>query len=458
MKHWLDRFFRTCNKTGKIVGVKWNLSGFGVVLLPVTGLLATVWIAFRVLPRPSRLHYPCMKVAVPLSSLFLLFISGLMTSIFSFKGIKKLLQKGKVNPISLIILLFTGIAGIFIMATGSSEQGYAVYDTMPQIANEPVGDARGIFPGRVVWVHDPDATNEHCTSTFNSDGVGNNADDGWFLDKNNNQQVIDEMLGKALLSLSGTTNTLDAWDTLFKYHNSTREKGSVPYEKGEKIFIKLNVTSSWGMGFNWGNIRDDFTVAENKHYGISETSPQLVLALLRQLVDVVGVEQQDIYIGDPMKHIYKHAYDLWYTEFPNVHYMDHDRNTHGREKFVRSETAIIDYSDRGTAIPEQTDYLYTLFETCEYLINIPTLKGHERAGVTMFAKNHFGSNTRDGASHLHPGLVNPDGKQNNGDERFGYQKYRVQVDLLGHKLLHDKNLFYLMDALWAAGMEIHRPS
>jgi len=57
--------------------------------------------------------------------------------------------------------------------------------------------------------------------------------------------------------------------------------------------------------------------------------------------------------------------------------------------------------------PVYQDNLYSIFQDAEYLINIPMLKGHKRAGMTMFAKNHFGSQTRADASHLHGGLVAP---------------------------------------------------
>jgi Secretion system C-terminal sorting domain/Domain of unknown function (DUF362) len=100
------------------------------------------------------------------------------------------------------------------------------------------------------------------------------------------------------------------------------------------------------------------------------------------------------------------------------------------------------------------DYLYTIFENSEYLINIPMLKAHKHAGITAFAKNHFGSHTRDDASHLHGGLVAPDGVN---PTRQGYGLYRVQVDLLGHSLLGAKNLIYLMDALWATDYELDPP-
>jgi hypothetical protein len=76
----------------------------------------------------------------------------------------------------------------------------------------------------------------------------------------------------------------------------------------------------------------------------------------------------------------------------------------------------------------------------------------------MFAKNHFGSHTRADASHLHNGLVDPIETPNlPGVSRNDYGMYRVQVDLMGHKLLGGKTLFYLMDALWAADQEISYP-
>jgi hypothetical protein len=214
------------------------------------------------------------------------------------------------------------------------------------------------------------------------------------------------------------------------------------------------------------------SVTANSFYGISETSPQIVLSVLRQLVQVVGVAQQDIYVGDPLRNLYKHSYDRWHSEFPNVHYMSHDNYTSlGREQLVASTTARIHYSDNGTILrenvwdesrpggaPVTSDYFYQIFEDVEYLLNIPVLKGHKRAGVTMFAKNHFGSHTRADASHLHNGLVDPQETPNKpGVSRTEYGMYRVQVDLMGHHILGGKSLFYLMDALWAADQEIGTP-
>jgi hypothetical protein len=321
------------------------------------------------------------------------------------------------------------------------------------IANQPMGAAKGILPGRVVWVHDPNAVNQNC--------IPNAAGHGWFLPENNNQTVIDGMVSTAIRRLTGQTNDGAAWAAIFRYHNATRGKGAVNYARGEKIFIKINATSAWTGNFN--------PVDLTPSAFISETSVGSVQAVLRQLVNVVGVAQNDIYVGDPLKHIYKHLYDVWHAEFPNVHYLDNSGYANlGREAVVPSATAAIYYSDRGTTLrtnvwtdnypgdaPVPKDYLYKILEDADYIINLPMLKGHKRAGVTMFAKNHFGSQTRADASHLHNGLVAPTEMPN--VSRGDYGLYRIQVDLMGHSMLGRKNLVYLMDALWATDYELDVP-
>ena len=321
------------------------------------------------------------------------------------------------------------------------------------VANQPMGAAKGIFPGRVVWVHDPNAVNQNCVP----DAAGH----GWFLPENNNQAVIDGLVSTALRRLTGQTNDNAAWTAVFRYHNATRGKGAVNYVRGEKIFIKINATSAWTGNFN--------PVDLTPSAFISETSVGSVRAVLRQLVNVVGVAQSDIYIGDPLKHIYKHLYDVWHGEFPNVHYLDNSGYANlGREAVVPSTTAAIYYSDRGAVLrtnvwtdnypgdaPVPGDHLYTILQDAEYIINIPMMKGHKRAGVTMFAKNHFGSQTRIDASHLHNGLVAPTEMPN--VSRGNYGLYRIQVDLMGHSMLGKKNLVYLMDALWATDYELDVP-
>jgi sugar lactone lactonase YvrE len=324
----------------------------------------------------------------------------------------------------------------------------------PVVANQPMGEAKGVFPGRVVWVHDLSAVNQNCV--VNTPGAA------WYLPANNNQTVIDGMVSTALRGLTGKTNDLAAWTAIFQYHNAALGKGAVSYAPGEKIFIKINATSAWAGNFNPTDLTPNSDPTSPYSF-VTETSVGPVLSVLRQLVNVVGVAQGNIYVGDPLKHIYKHLYDAWHAEFPNVHYLDNSGYTNlGREVVVPSTTATITYSDHGTVlatdpgdIPVTMDHLYTISDQADYVINIPMLKGHERAGMTMFAKNNFGSQTQVDASHLHNGLVAPTNWPN--VTRGTYGLYRVQVDLMSHSMLGKKNLVFLMDALWATDFELDIP-
>jgi hypothetical protein len=421
------------------------------LVLPLLGFISLIWFLVRVIPKPSRATYPCMRAAMPLASGFVLWLTGLCIAGLSFVRARKWFRKA--NFFYAGILFLAGVTTLLFI------QGYhfevkASYATAYHEANQPIGEGQGIFPGRVVWIHDPDATNENC--------IPGSYGHGWFLNENNDQQVIEKMLSKSLRKINETSTDSLAWDRTFRFYNQRMGKGDVSYSEGEIIFIKINSTSSW-----YGNINlTDFSKTENEWYGISETSPQLVLAVLRELVDSVGVPQQNIYIGDPMKHIYKHCYDLWLPEFPDIHYLDYSESHGGREKVVPSSTAKIVYSDRGQVLREGTwddastgdpvyeDNFYKIFENMDYMINLPTLKAHKHAGITAFAKNHFGSQTRSDAKHLHNGLVAP---EQYNPRRSGYGLYRVQVDIMGHALTGKKNLIYILDGLWAADYEIGEP-
>ncbi|MBN2425399.1 MAG: DUF362 domain-containing protein [Calditrichaceae bacterium] len=427
------------------------------LFFPFIGLASLIWFLVRVIPKPSRASYPCMQVAAPLASSFVVYIIGLLGSITAFRIMKVQFNKAKYVSGSLALVVFLSLSGWFFINSAFPAKAKMADD--PPV-NQPIGEAQGVFPGRVVWSWNPDATNENCNpSTFG---------DTWYHSNNYNQIIVDGMLSEVLQALTGETTDSAAWRVVFEYHNSVvRDKGAVNYASGEKIFIKLNATSAWDGNFNTYDLSDK----NNSYYAVSETSPAIVTAVLRHLTNVVGVAQADIYIGDPMKHIYKHNYDLWHAEFPNVHYLDNDDYSGlGREQVTTSTTAKIYYSDNGsvlregvwypynpgTDVPVHNDNLYAIFKEAEYMINLPMLKGHKRAGVTMFAKNHFGSHIRGDAAHLHNGLLAPM-EMENGVTRPGYGLYRIQVDLMSHSLLGKKNLIYIMDALWATDHELGKP-
>jgi hypothetical protein len=448
MKNLLDKYFHVCPKTGRLIRFK-SFDGLSRFLLPFIGLAAMIWILIRVLPKPSRLSYPCVRTAMPIASGFIGYLAMLALSAVAFFRSKKSFRYYPLFFLGAFVVF--GISGSYLSNQTSGQP--TVNNTV--IANQPMGVAKGIFPGRVVWVHDSAAVNQNC--------VVDKSGHGWYLSENNNQPVVSNMLSSALHSVTGATSDSTAWRMIFQFYNSNHNKGTVNYVKGEKIFIKTNATSAYQ--FNPSDL-------SAKSY-VSETSIAPVLAVLRQLVNVVGVAQTDIYIGDPMKHIYKHLYDVWHGEFPNVHYLDNNYSTLGREIAVHSNKIGITYSDKGTVlktnsmysyqpgkVPVYQDTLYKIFEMVDYVLNIPQLKGHQRAGMTMFAKNHFGSHTEANAGQLHQGLVRPYGVENPDTStlrRFNYGMYRTQVDLMTDSLLSGKNLIYILDALWGTDWELDVP-
>ena len=305
------------------------------------------------------------------------------------------------------------------------------------IKNQPIGKGKGIFPGRVVWAWDPKATNPKCTNTTNGNGIHDHNDDAWFMDKNTSQEKVDRMLSKGILSISGKENSADAWNAIFRHHNMKRGKGEVDYQEGEKVLIKLNRTSG-SMSDQKNGIRSD-----KEGTLCSETSPHLVLSVLRQLVYKAKIPQKAIYLGDPQRKIFKDEYEKYHAEFPHINYIS---NTSGKGKYhlTPSQNPLIFYSDHKKVMPEAgSDKLYNIMQDAEYLINLPAMKGHGLSGITLFAKNHFGSLTTRSSQHLHPGLTR------NRKKKQAYGIYRVLVDFMGNKHTGGKNLIYILDALWS---------
>jgi hypothetical protein len=303
--------------------------------------------------------------------------------------------------------------------------------------NQPLGQPVGIFPGRVVWVWDKSAARTECSNTVKDDGP-----DFWFQDKNTDQARVTRMISTGIQRLTGKSSDSESWDAIFRFYNKKNGKGDAGYKQGEKIFLKLNFTSAFSM--HPGTMGRNY---ESQYAAVSETSPQMVTAVLRQLVHRAGVPQNAIFVGDPQRNIFQESYEKFYSEFPgvnylgnNIHYPDAKILENGRTPLTISDTAMIYYSDKGSVMPDvNSDKLYGIFDEMEYMLNIPQMKGHNASGITVFPKNHFGSQARQSASHLHDGL-------NRGRE--GYGKYRVIVDIMGSEYLGRKNLVYILDALW----------
>ena len=128
----------------------------------VAGILSVLWFLIRVIPKPSRAVYPCQRAAFPIASAFVLWLVSLTGISLILKNVKRNLKQSR-NLYSAILLILCLIVSVSIsisssptdlLASKSSQNEKFIPTDKP---NEPVGEAKGIFPGKVVWSHNPDA-------------------------------------------------------------------------------------------------------------------------------------------------------------------------------------------------------------------------------------------------------------------------------------------------------------
>jgi hypothetical protein len=417
------------------------------LLFFIMGIVCTGWFLIRVIPKPARATYPCMRVAAP-------FMSGFISYLLAVAGLTAISRKSKMKIINIrfgaTTFLLAGVILAMAMApSNNTETPFQSIDvkTGPDDGpNQPIGIAKGISPGRVVWVWNPEATNEKFVhndlATYN-----------WFVNpENNNSKVIAKMFQDGLLKLTGKSTIAKSWDALFRYFNTTKLGREKVYTKGEKIFIKINQGQSrWVMSEEDKN--NGYAVPRSLPKGQesklanlipTETGPYVVLEVLKELVNEAGVEQADISVGDPMCPIWAHNYNVWVKEFPNVHYLDKNSTRFGRTLTKVTEKPLVFYSDKTT-----TDKLYDVIENANYMITMAVLKSHGAAGISLTAKSNFGNIGRATAGHLHYSHVanRMEGKPNN----TGYHKYRVFVDLMGSKYLGQNTLLWIVEGLFGGG-------
>lgn len=387
-------------------------------LAPLVGVFSLAWFLLRVIPKPSRAAYPCQRVAMPLASGFVVWLIGVVGSVVAFRQGKGLLRQSRL-PLALACLAAALVFGV--VAFTNMPEKVSVGAEQPALS--PIGQGKGVHPGRVVWVHDPEAANWK--------GPGNGHP--WENDATN-PAVCEQMMSKAVRSLTGEATDAKAWDTLFRYHNKTQGRGDAGYQSGEKIMVKVNFV---GMikGGRCVNPETYGVLREWEDY--MNTSPQLIAALLKQLTQTVGVKQADITVGDTLCLFTKEYYDLLHQQFPDVVYLD-AQGTAGRTKAELSKVPIY-WSSRPEGVKQ--DYLPKAYTEAVYFINFANLKAHSGAGVTLCAKNHFGTLVRTpperGYFDLHKSGFD-----------HGTKQYRDLVDLMGHAQTGGKTVLYLLDGLY----------
>lgn len=286
------------------------------------------------------------------------------------------------------------------------------YDNIfPQ--HEPYGTGIGAMPGRVVWLHDPDSVE------WNGSGY-------WWETEHFDEAVIVKMVNESIASLAGVNDVKSGWDTLFTAHNKSHGKNG-GYVSGQKIAIKANINGS--------AVFDDDTSGETN---MSYTNPVLLKTLLRSLVEKAGVSPSDITVYDVSRLFPDYMIQMCTSgNLEGVNFV-------GRDNAAADESASINWSYEFSG---KVNYLPTCVTEAEYLINLANLKGHSY-GITLTAKNHFGSFINGNAmrppegANLHQWLTKNE-----------MEIYSPLTDLTANYQLGGKTVLYMLDALICAPSE-----
>ena len=304
----------------------------------------------------------------------------------------------------------------------------------PEGPNKPIGEGKGVYPGRVVWVHNPEvATWDGKTGE-------------WWEDAYTNGPLVEKMMSRSLQGLSGKKTDKESWDALFRHFNKVRHNTDAGYKPGEKITIKMNCNRDQHPDSGWDH-------AQVTRKGMA--SPHVVNALIRQLVNVAGIPGEDItlydvasgrYIGDP---IYKRILANPGPTFRDITFMvNTDKAGNGRVPPVPdmkidplrwSEPELAKAISPIACVP-------TVVVEAKYRINMCVWRAHDIAAVTLCAKNNFGSIYWPpfdywGPRPLHSGWI---------QRTRPMGSYSVWADITAHNQLGLKNMLYIIDGLYTA--------
>jgi hypothetical protein len=394
-------------------------------ILPFTGFVALLWFLVRVLPKPSRATYPCQRVAFPMASSFIIWVLGLAGSVGAFQKAKR--YRTQARFVLCAVFIAVSVGSMWLVLNSAEEK---VILAALETPNDPIGVAQGVCPGRVVWIHDPNATDWDSYSS----------PEHWYDDNHTDQVVVDKMVSRAIRGLAGESSDAAAWDSIFRYFNRSRGKGDIGYTTGEKIAIKINNTMSHNANTSTFEQRSG-----NKNR--IDNSPQITVSLLDQLVNVAGVDQADITIGDPGRIFPNFYYNIVYPRFPNVCYMA----SHGGFGRTQSTFSNVEFFwSTSAADGKKQDYIPRSFAEADYMINFAILKSHDGGGITVCGKNHYGSLLRNPNGTLEGQQYDYyDMHSSLPMNRRGMGYYRALVDLMGHPNLGGKTVLYLIDGLFA---------
>jgi hypothetical protein len=226
-----------------------------------------------------------------------------------------------------------------------------------------------------------------------------------------NRTLIDSMVDRGVLTLTGKSTLEDAWRTILN-----------GYTPGHKVAIKVS--------FN--NSESGCQFESNKIDAVVEP----VLAVIRGL-RAMRVPEQDIFVYDSIRAIPTRFITPLRQEYPAVQIFDGGNGCSPQDP-ASSQNFIFTTPDGPGITPHPISQ--TLVNAA-HLINIPIMKTHGMAGYSLGLKNHYGSTTITPKKlHNYSALASPDYSD----------RYNSTVDLNTNPNIRDKTRLTLADGLFSA--------
>ena len=416
-------------------------AGFWRRLVPIcVGAAALVWFLVRVIPKPSRASYPCQRAAFPVASTFVIWLLGVLSIKALTHRLGGAFSRNRAaavwGMVSLLAVTGWTVASFVHPGLAADSAKPSDFNFVPAKANAPVGVARGINPGRVVWARDPLASKWAGHMKQNSDQ--------WWLDQNTDQAAVDAMLAATLAKLTGAASAELAWQALFQYYNNhSRQLANRGYQPGEVVAVKINMNNATGSA---------------KVDNFIDSSPQMVLAMVRQLVNQAHVRQQDIVIYDAKRYMMPYTLTKVWSEFKDVRFLQTGPAKDNQPKHpVYGDYSRLESPEwvEGIAYSngkyKDAKLIARQIYDATYLVNMALLKAHSypyndidggdsgQTALTMCGKNHFGSIK--GTSELHAAI--------NTDQEGVKNAYSPMVDLAASPNLGAKTVLFVLDGLYA---------
>jgi len=172
------------------------------------------------------------------------------------------------------------------------------------------------------------------------------------------QGVVSEMVDRGVMELTGRKTRVDAWSALIP-----------DYVPGQRVAIKANFNNAWSV--------DD---SDN----VIDATIEPVNAVIAGLKEI-GVAASDIWVYDAVRAIptrFRNGCD-----HPGVQFSGDSTSNH--QGFSATQKVTFQPPAGGPSLAAQR--ISNVLVNADYLINVPLMKKHCCAWVTLSFKNHFGS-------------------------------------------------------------------